>query len=200
MKEGLLTILKFFLFLLILPFIIACALAFQAQVLGVPVNKEAALLGGTAVYVVLHLFLYNFKQVYLFGRSLVARLFSFMGPSAEMAGAVIPIYAVLVICIGLLLRATGYAGYERFVLFVLAFVYALHIVGTAQQMYEADPSPLKSQYLVSFGLVWAANVIILAAVLVPLVPEFSFVAFITSLAEHTVLYYKFIYKVLFIAP
>ena len=200
MKDGLLTILKFFLFLLVLPLIAACVLAFQAQVLGVPVHKEAALLGGVAVYVVLHLFLYNFKQVYVFGRSLVARLFSFMGPAAEMAGAVIPIYAILVICIGLLLNAVGYGGYGRFVLFALAFVCALHVVGTAQQMYESDPSPLKSQYLVSFGLVLAANLIILAAVLVPLVPEFSFVAFITSLAEHAALYYKFIYKVLFIAP
>ena len=200
MKDGLLTILKFFIFLLVLPFIVACVLAFQAQLLGVPVHKETALLGGIVAYVVLHLFLYNFKQVYVFGRSIVAKLFSFMGPSAETMGAVIPIYAVLVICGGLLLKAIGYAGYERFVLFVLAFVCALHIIGTAQQMYEADPSPLKSQYLVFFGLILAANLVILAAVLVPLVPEFSFVVFITSMAEHTVLYYKFIYKVLFVAP
>ena len=40
MKQGLLTILKFFLFLLVLPFVVACVLAFQDQALGVPAHKE----------------------------------------------------------------------------------------------------------------------------------------------------------------
>ena len=200
MKQGLLTILKFFLFLLLLPLVIACVLAFQGQILGVPPIKEAWLLGGIVVYVVLHLFLYNFKDVYLFGRSIVTKLFTFLGPSAEIAGGVVPVYAVLVICLGLLLKALGYGAYERFVLFALAFVSAMHVIGTAQQIYEADASPLKSQYLVSFGLILAANLVILALVIIPLVPEFSFMAFIESLAHRTASYYAHIYKVLFVVP
>ena len=198
MKQGLLTILQFFLFLLVLPFVVACVLAFQEQVLGVPVHKEQWLLWGVAAYTTLHLFLYDFKEVYEFGRSIVAKIFSFLGPSADMAGAVIPIYAVLVICLGLLLNALGYGVYERLVLFLLAFVAALHVIGTAQQLYGSDPSPMKSQYLVSFGLVLAVNLIILAAVIIPLLPEFSFIAFIKSLAHRIAVYYTYVYKVLFI--
>ncbi len=198
MKQGLLTILKFFLFLLILPFVVACVLAFQDQVLGVPVHKEQWLLWGIAAYTVLHLFLYNFKEVYGFGRFIVAKIFSFLGPSAHMAGAVIPIYALLVICLGLLLNALGHGAYERLILFLLAFVVALHIIGTAQQLYESDPSSMKSQYLVSFGLILAANLIILAAVIIPLLPEFSFIAFIKSMAHRTIVYYTHVYKVLFV--
>ena len=198
MKQGLLTILKFFLFLLVLPLVVACVLAFQDQFLGVPVHKEQWLLWGVAAYTVLHLFLYDFKEVYGFGRSVVAKIFSFLGPSADMVGAVIPIYAVLVICLGLVLNALGYGAYERLVLFLLAFAAALHIIGTARQLYESDPSPMKGQYLVSFGLVLSANLIILAAVIIPLLPEFSFIAFIKSLAHRIAVYYTYVYKVLFI--
>jgi len=198
MKQGLLTILKFFLFLLVLPFVVACVLAFQDQVLGIPVHKEQWLLWGVAAYATLHLFLYDFKAVYGFGRSIVGKIFSFLGPSADIAGAVIPIYAVLVVCLGLLLNALGYGTYERLILFLLAFVAALHIIGTAHQLYGSDPSPMKSQYLVSFGLILAANLIILAAVVIPLLPEFSFIAFIKSLAHRTFVYYTHVYQVLFI--
>jgi hypothetical protein len=57
---------------------------------------------------------------------------------------------------------------------------------------------MKSQYLVSFGLVLAANLIILAAIVIPLLPEFSFFAFIKSLAHRIVVYYTYVYKVLFV--
>lgn len=198
MKQGLLTILKFFLFLLILPFVAACVLAFQDQVLGVPVHKEQWLLWGVAAYTALHLFLYDFKAAYGSGRSMVAKIFSFLGPSADMAGAVIPIYAVLVICLGLVLNALGYGAYERFILFLLGFAAAMHVIGTARQLYESDPSSMKGQYLVFFGLVLCANLIILAAVIIPLLPEFSFIAFLKSLAHRTFAYYTYVYKVLFI--
>ncbi len=200
MKEGFLAILKFLFFLLVLPLVMACVLAFQQQILGVPAHQEAWLLWGAVTYVLLHLFLYNFKEAYMFGRSMVAKLFSFLGPSAEMAGALVPIFAVLTICAGLVLNITGFGMYERFVLFALAFAAALHIVGTAQHMYAADAHPLKGHYLMVFGLVLAANLIVLAAVITPLVPEFSFLDFLKDVLHHSSRYYSFIYKALFVAP
>ena len=64
MKEIFWAILKIFGFLLILPLIIASFIAFQTQILVLPVNKEAWVLWGAGTYVALNLFVYDFKAVY----------------------------------------------------------------------------------------------------------------------------------------
>ena len=63
----------------------------------------------------------------MFGHSIVAKLLAFLGPSAQTAGAVVPIFAILVICLGLVLKVSGFGAYERFVLFALAFAFRLQL-------------------------------------------------------------------------
>ena len=199
MKEGLLAIVKFFLFLLILPLLIATGSAFQTQILGLPVHKEQWLLWGAVVFVLLHLFLYSFKEVYTFGQTVVSNLLKFFEPLAAIGGLLVPIYTVLAICLYLVLNVLGLtAKYERILLLILGFSVAMHIVLTARQMYEADSNPIKAQYLSVFALVLVANLFIIALLLGLAVPEFSFVAFVQALAHHTASYYHAIYKVLFV--
>ena len=80
MKEGLLGILKFFFFLLIMPLIVASVLAFQSQVLDLPVVKEQFFLWGAVSFVLVYLFVYNLKEVYVFGQTVVMNLLEFIKP------------------------------------------------------------------------------------------------------------------------
>ena len=68
----------------------------------------------------------------------------------------------------------------------------------ARQMHEEDNSPLKAQYFFGFGVVYVVNIIFMALLLAWVIPEFSFVAFVKSLAHHTTHLYKEIYHLLFV--
>ena len=95
MKEIFWAILKIFGFLLILPLIIAFFIAFQTQILSLPVNKEAWMLWGAGSYIALNLFVYDFKNVYDSGKSLVEK----MSPHFKPAGYVVPLFTIFLIVV-----------------------------------------------------------------------------------------------------
>ena len=125
MKEIFWTILKIFGFILILPLIIAFFIAFQSQILSLPLNKEAWVLWGAGCYISLNLFVYDFKNVYDFGKSQVERMMTFFKP----AGYVIPIFTIFVIIayIFALLLGRG-ISWQPYFLFAIAFTLRMHLV------------------------------------------------------------------------
>jgi hypothetical protein len=194
-KEILLAILKILVFLLALPLIAASVIAFQNQILSFPVAKEAWVLWGAGIYVGLNLFVYDFKDVYAFGKVWVEKIFTFFKP----AGWVIPVYSIFLIIIyeGLLIVGRG-ASLQPYFLFAIAFTLAMHLVQTAREIYEADSSILKAHYLCIFGVVLIVNLFFISLLLAWVVPEYSFVGFIKSLSSQTCHFYKSVYKALFV--
>ena len=201
MKQGLIVILKFLAFLLILPLTIASVLAFQNQILSIPAVQEQWFLWGVVIFLLVYVFLYNFKEVYVFGQSIVGGLFKFFQPLANIAGLIIPIYTILALSVFLIVHVVDVsAKYEGYLLLVLGFSVAMHIVLTALQLYEADSSSIKGEYLFNFGLALVANLFIMSLLLGFAIPEFSFVGFLKTLSGHTASYYTAIYRLLFVSP
>jgi hypothetical protein len=201
MKEGLLAIVKFFSFLLVLPLIIAIALAFQSQVFGLPVHKEQWFVWGIVAFMLMYLFLYNFKEVHIFGQTIVANLLKFFEPLGQVGTLIVPIYTVLIICLYLILNVLGLSvPYERYLILAVGFSVVMHVVLTAHQLYEADSGPIKAQYLFAFGLAFIANIFIIALLLGLVIQEFSFIGFFKALSHHASSYYQAIYKILFVSP
>lgn len=199
MKEGLIGILKFFLFLLILPLAIAVIVAFQEHAAVLPILKQRWLFFGAGAFLVSYLFLYNFNEVFAFGQSVVAKLFGFLGPLSAGVGLVLPIYAILLTCLYLVLNVVGLtATYDRYLLAALGFSMAMHTVLAARQLYDADSHPIKSHYLCVFVFVLLFTLAISAGLLAIISPEFSFVSFVKAFGGHTAAYYKEIYRVLFV--
>jgi len=194
-KEVFLAILKIFGFLLILPLIIASFIAFQGQILSLPVNKEAWVLWGAGSYIALNLFIYDFKSVYDFGKSLVEKMLTFFKP----AGYVVPIFTIFLIIIfafALILR--NGTSLQPYFLFAIAFTLAMHLILTAHEIYQSDNSVLKAHYLFTFGAVFIANLFIISLLLAWAIPEYSLVGFIKSLASHTLHLYTSVYKAFFV--
>jgi hypothetical protein len=201
MKEGFLGVLKFFLFLLILPTVIAAVLSFQGVVLGLPVVKEQWFLWGVAIFVITYLFLYDFKHIYDFGHMGVANLFKGLGPSSHFIAFILPIYTLIIVTMYFILKlATNGSQYEGPLTVILGFSVAMHVVLTAHQLYEADSTPLKSQYLVCFAAALVVNLIVISLLLGVAIPEFSFMTFLKGFWNKTAYYYQMIYRVLFISP
>jgi len=184
-------ILKILVFLLVLPLIVAFFIAFQGQILSLPVNKEVWVLWGAGSYVALKLFVYDFKIVYTSGNSLVEKMLPFFKP----AGYVIPVYSLFLIIAFAVVSLLGRGGsLQSFFLFAIAFTLAMHLILTAHEIYESDSSLLKAHYFLTFGVVLIVSLCIISLLLAWAIPEFSLVGFIKSLASQTVHLYKSIYK------
>ena len=195
MKEIFLSVLKVFGFLLILPLIVASYIAFQTQILSLPVHKEVWVLWGAGTYVALNLFVYDFENVYVYGKSLVEKILTFFQP----AGYVIPIYSIFLIVVYVIALLLGRgASMQPYFLFAIAFTLTMHLVLTAHEIYESDSSVLKAHYLFIFGAVLIISLFIISLLLAWAIPEYSFVGFIKSLASQTTHLYRSIFKALFV--
>jgi hypothetical protein len=194
-KEILIVILKIAVFLLILPLIIASYIAFQTQILSLPVNKEAWVLWGAGTYVALNLFVYDFKSIYTSGNSLVEKIMPFFKP----AGYIVPVYSVFLILVYVVALLFGRgASLQPYFLFAVAFTLTMHLVLTAHEIYESDNSVFKSHYLLVFGAILIASLFIISLLLTWAIQEYSFVGFVKSLSAHTTHLYRSIYKTLFV--
>ena len=195
MEEIFLLILKIFGFLLILPLIIASFIAFQNQILSLPVNKEVWVLWGAGSYIALNLFVYDFKSIYDSGKSLVEKMLTFFKP----AGYVVPIFTIFFIIAYVIALVLGSgASLQPYFLFAIAFTLAMHLILTAHEIYQSDNSFLKAHYLFTFGAVLVVDLFIISLLLAWVVPEYSFVGFIKSLASQTFHLYTSVYKALFV--
>ena len=194
MKEVFWSILKIFAFLLILPLMIAFFIAFQGRILALPINKEAWVLWGAASYIALNLFVYDFKGVYDFGKSLVEKMFAFFKP----AGYLVPILSIFLIIIYIIALVLGHNSLQPYFLFAIAFTLAMHLVLTAHEIYESDNSILKAHYLFVFGVVLIANLFIISLLLAWAIPEYSLIGFIKSLTSQTAHFYTSVYRALFV--
>jgi hypothetical protein len=194
-KKIFVVILKIFGFLLILPLVIAFFIAFQTQILSLPVNKEVWILWGAGTYVGLNLFVYDFKKPYDLGKLLVEKMITFFKP----AGHVVPIYTVslIIIYVFALILGRG-ASWQPYFLFAIAFSIAMHLILTAHEIYEADTSVFKAHYLITFGAILIVNLFVVSLLLAWVIPEYSFVGFIKSLASRTCHLYTSVYKGLFV--
>ena len=160
-----------------------------------PLNKEAWMLWGAGSYIALNLFVYDFKNAYDFGKSLVEKVFTFLKP----AGHVIPVYTVFFIIIYVIALILGRgASWQPYFLFAIAFSIAMHLVLTAHEIYQADNSVLKAHYLITFGAILIVNLFVLSLLLAWAIPEYSFVGFIKSVASRTFHIYSTVYRALFV--
>lgn len=195
MKEVFWAILKILAFLLILPLIIASFIAFQTQILSLPVNKEVWVLWGAGIYVTFNLFIYDFKNVFVFGNSLVEKMMPFF----KGAGYVVPIYTIFIIIVSIIAWILGRGTtLQPYFLFAIAFSLAMHLILTAHEIYEGDSSILKAHYLITFGAILVAALFVISLLLAWAIPEYSLVGYIKSLSSHTLHLYKSVYTVLFV--
>jgi len=195
LKDIFWVIIKIIVFVLILPLVVASVIAFQTQLLSLPVNKEAWVLWGAGTYVGLNLFVYDFKNVYDSGNAMVEKVITFFKP----AGYVVPIYTIFLIILYVIALILGRgASLQPYFLFGISFTIAMHLVLTAHTIYESDNSVLKAHYMVTFGAVLIATLFIVSLLLAWAIPEYSFVGFVKSLSSHTCHIYKECYRALFV--
>jgi hypothetical protein len=116
----------------------------------------------------------------------------------NVAPYLVPIYTIMVLIVFAVLNAFDKAGDFRTLFFAgIAFTFAMHVILTAQDLYNKDTSPGKPTYFFGMALVYIFDVFLIALIMHFTLPGFSFIQFFQALASTSFQIYKTIFLQLF---
>jgi hypothetical protein len=198
MKDAFFVVLKFLFAVLILPLVIASTFAFQNELVKFEPALRDALSWGMFSYIILKFFVYDFGIVYAFGQRLVTAAFQFLKPLVNAAPYVFPVYSMLVLAVYAVMSWMGGLDTWRTVfLFLFSFTFSMHIILTAQDLYNKDSSAGKPTYFFGMSLVYILDVFLMALLASLVLPGFSFPTFFNDLTGASGNIYKVVIGQLF---
>ena len=199
MGEKMLVVLKFICAVLLIPMVIATVLALELGVGKLHPEIQQAIITGTIAYVLMKFFIYDFDAVYKFGQNMVGSCFQFLKPVMDFAPYVIPIYTLLVIIAYVIVNAMNKLGsYEPLFVTVIAFTFAMHVILTAQDLYNKDTTPGKPNYFFAMGLIFIVDVFLMVMLFSLAGKGLSFVQFFQGLSTTSGNIYTAVFKQLFV--
>ncbi len=162
MRDFLLNTLKFILFVLFIPIIMAATRSFYKEFLNLEQLAEFFLYGMMA-YLILHHFIYVPQGFYQFGQKITSSIFRFSAFLAATLPALIPIFASLLL-LGLLITTQIFriVHLKEYFFFFVGFTFLMHMILTAQTLYAEDTSVVKPHYFFMMSLSYTIGLIILA--------------------------------------
>lgn len=184
MKDIFLVILKFLFAILILPLVVASTVAFQNELVKFEPTLRDALSLGLFSYIILKFFVYDFEAVYTFGQSIVTAAFQFLKPLVNVAPYVFPVYSIIVLMVYAVVSWMGNLdAWRNIFLFLFSFTFSMHIILTAQDLYNKDSSAGKPTYFFGMSLVYILDVFLMALLASLVLPGFSFPTFFHDLTS-----------------
>lgn len=177
MARGLIGIIKLAIFVLFLPVLIAVIYG---------LNKELATISdgfqmfwqGAIAYTLFHLFIFTPQSLYRFWQSVFMEICSFAGIVANAIVLCVPIITtVLLLAYFLAVVIFNQTWAQHTLVFFTGFSMALHVILSAQELYEEDESKLKGHYLFNMQLVFIVNVFLLILLFDLIFKNFSFMGF-----------------------
>jgi hypothetical protein len=192
-------VIKFLLFLLLIPLISGMTAAFLQAIAGLSLAQSRAVSLGLFVYLIMHFFLWELEGVYQYGKRLVGDIFRFFDPLVAVAPLVLPIYTLLLIIIFYFVQFF-YKNQDvsTCFLFFISFTFTMHMIFTARDLRSQDDSPIKPNYLFSMAFVYFVNLALIALLLHVTFDHFSFVTFFQKTSHISGEMYRAAYHQLFI--
>lgn len=133
---------------------------------------------GAASFAVFYIFVYQPELVYNYGQRTLGRILSFSKPLAGAASYIIPAYTLaLFIIYGVLVFTSGVKGVADYLMLLIGFSSAMHLVCTAKSLNCGRRDFLKANYLFGFSLVYLSVLLLLGLGLSLIIKEFSFFGF-----------------------
>lgn len=199
MKDMFLTVLKFLTAVLLLPVVMGITYAFQGEVLRIEAAVYHSFLIGMVSYVIMRFFVYDFSALYAFGQGITTTIFRFFKPFGSAAPFVLPIYTIAIAILYWIFSLIGNmeGEWQQMFLFLLSFTFTMHIVMTAQELYNKDSSAGKPDYFFGMSLVYIVDLFFIALLLNLTLADFSFLRFFLALTGTSFDIYKAVFCQLF---
>ncbi len=199
MAEKIVRVIKFLLFLILIPLIVGMTTAFSQEILQLSGNQISYFLSGIISYIVFHLFVYEPEPQYQYGKNLVSEVFRFFGPLVAFVPLVLPIYSILLLIL-FYFTSIFFKGidFSLYYLFLIGATFTMHIIFTAHELRGLDASALKANYFFSMTFVFIASLAIVVVMLNLIFPTFSFFDFFKDALQISESIYSRTFSQLFI--
>lgn len=198
MKNKIADIFKFVFFILLLPLVVTMTVNFMQQLEALPSEYIAYFIRGIAIYLFIHLFIYEPAGVYGYGQKVVGSIFKFFAPLVTVAPFFLPIYSLLLLM--LFYFAQLFIKDDRVIycfMFLVSFTLTMHLVFTAKSLREKDKNASKPNYFFALALIYTVNTFILALMFNLIFEDFSFPQFFLSTTRQAGHIYMSVFRQLF---
>ncbi|MBL8012873.1 MAG: hypothetical protein JNN05_03410 [Candidatus Omnitrophica bacterium] len=193
-RSGFLSLLKFVVFIAIIPFIAAVTISFQREVYELKYAYHHSFYFGVITYVLLNLFLTDLNWLYKFGQSVSVEFFRFWDPLSKVIPYVLPIYTLVLIgAYYITTQILGQFVNSPFWFFMIGLTFAMHIIMAARELYESDRALFKPNYLFEMTLVYIVNILLMVQLLNATALHFSLFAFVQTAVDLTQNFYRVMY-------
>jgi hypothetical protein len=184
MGDFIITMLKFFLAVLMLPIVIASFVGFEVHLANYPSSYGEFFRWGIFAFLVTFLFLYQFWGVYEFGQRLIQGLLSFLEPAQRVVSRMLPFYLTIIMLLFYISKTfLGVSKVSPYYMFFVGFSFAMHILLTAQDMQQEETTPIKPTYFFWMSVTFVV-VIMLTVLLFDLVfDKWTFMKFLQGVRE-----------------
>ena len=199
MKSKITAVLKFIVFLLLLPFVVISTRAFIRELNQLPSDLQESFILGILVYLLVHIFIYEPKPIYQYGQNGVTAIFQFFSPIVKVAPFVLPIFSIIFLLLfyfAMLIFDSAKLG--QGLIFLVSFTLTMHMVFTAKILRDKDSNVIKPSYFFSMSLVYSFNIFILALLFDLVLTDFSFYQFFMSSTQKTGEIYSSVFRQLFV--
>ncbi len=190
-KGGIFALIKFAVFVVMIPFLAAVTISFQRELSELKYVYHHSFYLGVWTYILLNFFLTDLNWLYKFGQAVANEFFRFWDPLAKVTPYVIPIFTLVFVGVYyLVVRVLGHFTNSGIWFFMIGLTFAMHIIMTARELYEADDATYKPNYLFEMSLVYVVNILIMVQLLNSTAWKFSLFAFVQTALDLTQNFYR----------
>jgi hypothetical protein len=184
MNDALLSIVKIVLAVLIFPVVWACGVVFQEHVMAFPHAYGEFFFWGMFGFLLLFLFFYQFWGVYEFGQKIMTNIFQITFPIGRIFVSSIPLYLTAILLAYYVIKnILGIQITDLYFMFFAGFVFAMHVLLTAQEMQQQEKAFIKPGYLFYMGIVAVLMACITVLLFNLVFKEFTFPAFFDAVYD-----------------
>jgi hypothetical protein len=176
--SRILAIIKLALGICLLPFVYSTSAAFSNQLSAVDATAQSYFWAGLAAFMIIYLFIWEPKIIYLKGQRILELIFSFFKPLVKVAPYLLPIYTIILFWIYWVLSFI--VKHEKFLydfIFLFGLSVGIHLVFSAKSLRSKQGDFLKANYIFGFSFVYIINVALVAFCFNLIFAKYSLVAF-----------------------
>ncbi len=184
MREFFITFLKLLLAVLLVPVVFACIISFKNNLVTYPQNYNEFFLWGASAFLLIFLFAYQFWGVFEFGQGIISGIFRFAVPADRVLIKLISFYLIFVLLLFFFVRSVlEVYSQDHFFMFFTGFFFSMHILLVAQQMQDAEKTPIKPSYLFWMSIVVIFNICLITLSLDFILEKSTFVSVFKSVVS-----------------
>jgi len=169
------SILKFVLSIVLLPLVIGLSKGFLTKIIKQPSYVRDNLILATGLYLVIHLFILELRNIYDLGQRIVGKLFSFFVPLRRIMYHCLPFYTTLFFVLFLIFKAMfGHKEVIGYFIFLMSFSAIMHLLITSGYLKGESQSVIRGDYFLSLTFVYLFGLILFCGFLSVMVKNFPF--------------------------